>query len=103
MPDKLNLAPPLSLVRSRLRHDWLRDWLIEPQELAPGTRMPDYFPNIGDRKNVSLAYTTLAAPQNSEIRKWFVAAFGEEEMKSRLEDTRWVIERLRESLWNPAE
>ncbi len=99
MPDHSNLAPAFSLARIRLRYDRLDDWLLDPQGMIPGTRMPDYFPDIGDRKNASLAYNMLAAPHNGEIRKWFEDRFGETEMERRLEDSAWVIERLRESLW----
>lgn len=37
------LAPDLSLTKDRLRPDWIRSWLHNPQELQPGTKMPNYF------------------------------------------------------------
>ncbi len=37
-------APDLGLARQRLRPDWIERWLIDPQTLYPGTRMPTYFP-----------------------------------------------------------
>ena len=36
-------APDLVLAHSRLKHDWVREWLEDPQKLMPGTRMPTYF------------------------------------------------------------
>jgi mono/diheme cytochrome c family protein len=35
-------APNLELVRSRLRPDWLVQWLKDPNAIMPGTRMPTY-------------------------------------------------------------
>lgn len=37
------LAPDLSLTKHRLKPDWVRDWLHNPQKLQPGTKMPNYF------------------------------------------------------------
>ncbi|MFQ5904905.1 MAG: c-type cytochrome, partial [Candidatus Binatia bacterium] len=38
-----NLAPDLSFARERLQPDWIIDWLLNPQTIQPGTRMPTYF------------------------------------------------------------
>ena len=37
-------APNLELSYKRLRPDWIVDWLANPQELMPGTRMPSFYP-----------------------------------------------------------
>ncbi|KPK00761.1 MAG: hypothetical protein AMK71_07945, partial [Nitrospira bacterium SG8_35_4] len=37
------LAPDMSLTKQRLKPDWVRDWLHNPQKLQPGTKMPNYF------------------------------------------------------------
>jgi len=39
-----DLAPDLGLARSRLRPQWVADWLIDPQRLQPETKMPTFFP-----------------------------------------------------------
>jgi mono/diheme cytochrome c family protein len=39
-----DLAPDLGLARSRLRPQWVADWLIDPQALQPETKMPTFFP-----------------------------------------------------------
>ena len=44
--DAADLAPNLSLARSRLRPSWIEKWLRDPQLLQPGTRMPAYFPDM---------------------------------------------------------
>jgi cytochrome c2 len=36
-------APDLALAHRRLKPGWIADWLVDPQKLMPGTRMPTYF------------------------------------------------------------
>ncbi len=38
------LAPDLALSGARLRRAWIRRFILEPQKLMPGTRMPTLFP-----------------------------------------------------------
>jgi mono/diheme cytochrome c family protein len=38
-----DLAPDLSLASSRLKPEWIVEWIIDPQKLQPGTRMPTFF------------------------------------------------------------
>lgn len=40
-PD--NWAPDLALAAERLRYEWLQDWIINPQAIFPGTKMPQYY------------------------------------------------------------
>lgn len=40
-PD--NWAPDFSLAKTRLKPNWIIDWLKDPQALLPGTKMPTYF------------------------------------------------------------
>ena len=40
------LAPNLVLSKDRLRHEWIVDWLKDPNALMEGTRMPGYFPDL---------------------------------------------------------
>ncbi|HXV27877.1 MAG TPA: c-type cytochrome [bacterium] len=39
------LAPDLVMSKTRLRPDWIIDWLKDPQALQPGTMMPAFFPD----------------------------------------------------------
>jgi mono/diheme cytochrome c family protein len=39
-----NMAPDLARSRDRLRPGWIRSWLLDPQRIVPGTRMPQNFP-----------------------------------------------------------
>ncbi len=36
-------APDLSVSRDRLKPDWIVDWLLDPQLIQPGTKMPKFF------------------------------------------------------------
>jgi mono/diheme cytochrome c family protein len=38
-----DLAPDLGLAYKRLKPEWIVDWIIDPQKLQPGTRMPTFF------------------------------------------------------------
>ena len=43
--DPADLAPNLQLASQRLRPEWVLDWLLDPQKIFPGTRMPGFFVN----------------------------------------------------------
>lgn len=43
--DAADLAPDLGLTFERLRPQWVLDWILDPQSIAPGTRMPANFPD----------------------------------------------------------
>jgi cytochrome c2 len=52
------IAPNLILTKERLRPEWIIEWLIDPQKLQAGTKMPNFFsfnedseykPILGDR------------------------------------------------------
>jgi cytochrome c2 len=38
-----DLAPNLQMAHERLRPDWVLKWLLDPQKVVPGTRMPTFF------------------------------------------------------------
>ena len=37
-------APNLDLTHQRLRREWVRNWMLEPGWITPGTKMPQNFP-----------------------------------------------------------
>ena len=49
-----DLAPRLELAKDRLQYDWIRDWLVDPQTMKPGTRMPNFFYFQSGEKQISL-------------------------------------------------
>lgn len=98
--DKSSLAPNLSLVKERLRYDWLHDWILNPAQIAPGTRMPDNFPDMGDQKDASFGVQMMQAPQNADLKAWFDQNYSAEEQEKFLADSNWVTNRLQDYLWN---
>jgi cytochrome c2 len=46
------IAPNLILAKDRLRPEWILEWIIDPQKLQPGTKMPNFFSfNTDDNEN----------------------------------------------------
>ncbi|KAB2836056.1 MAG: c-type cytochrome [Candidatus Brocadia sp.] len=41
--DKTGWAPDLMLAKRRLKPAWIKRWLIDPQSIQPGTKMPKFF------------------------------------------------------------
>jgi mono/diheme cytochrome c family protein len=45
IPNTGTRGPDLASMNQRVRYDWYRRWLEQPQRLSPGTRMPSVFTN----------------------------------------------------------
>ena len=41
--DPASWAPDLTMARERLKAGWIRDWLMDPQQIQAGTKMPTFF------------------------------------------------------------
>lgn len=41
--DPASYAPDLKMAKERLKPEWISKWLWDPQQLAPGTKMPTFF------------------------------------------------------------
>jgi mono/diheme cytochrome c family protein len=41
--EKDSWAPDLAMAATRLRPDWILEWLHDPQKLLPGTKMPSFY------------------------------------------------------------
>jgi mono/diheme cytochrome c family protein len=41
-----DLAPNLVLAKGRLKPDWIVDWIINPEAIQPGTKMPQFYPDL---------------------------------------------------------
>ncbi len=64
-------APDLSKARDRLKPDWIVNWLLDPQLIQPGTKMPkffregvfqDIFPGTPDEQAVALKDLLMNLP-----------------------------------------
>ena len=40
-----SLAPDLRMAHERLKPEWVLEWLKNPSEIQPGTRMPQFWPS----------------------------------------------------------
>ncbi|HCI44067.1 MAG TPA: hypothetical protein DE315_00830 [Candidatus Omnitrophica bacterium] len=61
-----NWAPDFALARSRLKPQWIDEWLKNPQDLLPGTKMPTYFDPAGFE--ASGPEDILAGDEHKQIR-----------------------------------
>ncbi|HED67119.1 MAG TPA: c-type cytochrome [Planctomycetes bacterium] len=61
-------APDLTLVRERLRPDWVRRWLTDPSKVYPGTTMPANF-DLGSEQWQDL-YPAPSAEQIEAVTTW---------------------------------
>ncbi len=46
--EPADLAPDLSMAKLRLKPEWVDEWIARPDSIAPGTRMPNFFPELGE-------------------------------------------------------
>ena len=76
--DPSDWAPDLSVSRSRLKPDWIVDWLLDPQLKQPGTKMPKFFregvfqeifPGTPEEQAVALKDLLMNLPEEMLIQK----------------------------------
>lgn len=95
-----DLAPSLLLAHDRLRHDWVPDWIQNPQKWVPGTRMPNFFVEVKPGELMSPVPAMLNAPtfaaQKQQLRSYFAS---DEEMNAYLADPVKVTGALRDHIW----
>ena len=94
------LAPSLLLARERLRHDWVPDWILDPQGWIPGTRMPANFQRSRDGAYQSPLAGVIDAPMWSAQKRQLMSEFSsEEELREYVGDARKVAGALRDHIW----
>ncbi|MGH9366965.1 MAG: c-type cytochrome, partial [Thermoanaerobaculia bacterium] len=99
--DRSTLAPNLQMASSRLRHDWINDWIRRPDEWMPGTRMPTNFPAGEDGRRISPLAGMLDAPAFAKERLEFGRIVGgDEEAKAFLSSPDAVTKALRDYVWS---
>jgi cytochrome c2 len=90
----VNLGPNLGLSKDRLRHEWIARWILEPEVIQPGTKMPTNFPKTGE-KRVSYVPNLLKSAQYQELKKYFEDLFGPE-LDAFLNDPSWQTRAIRD-------
>jgi cytochrome c2 len=94
------LAPSLLLARERLRHDWVPDWIVDPQSWIAGTKMPANFSQLETGEYVSPLGSAIDAPMFSDQKRRMMGHFdSEEELKTHLSDADYVASVLRDHIW----
>jgi len=92
----VNLGPNLGMAKDRLRHDWIARWILEPEVIQPGTKMPTNFPKMGD-KRTSFVPNLLKTPQFSVLKKDLEDLFGAD-LDAFLADPAWQTRAMRDHL-----
>ena len=90
------------MASTRLRHDWITDWIRRPDEWMPGTRMPTNFPKGDDGHRIS---PLGAAVRRSELRRRTARSYarilgGDEQAKAFLSNPDAVTRALRDYVWS---
>jgi mono/diheme cytochrome c family protein len=99
--DRASLAPNLQMASTRLRHDWINDWIRRPDEWMPGTRMPTNFPKGDDGQRTSPLGAMVDAPAFAADRAEFAKILGGDEVaKKFLSDPDAVTRALRDYVWS---
>jgi mono/diheme cytochrome c family protein len=70
-PKPSGLAPDLAFTPVRLRHQWVRLWLSDPEAILPGTKMPSVWhtPREGQRPPDGLEKTYFGGDPDLQMRK----------------------------------
>jgi len=99
--DRASLAPNLQMASTRLRHDWIPDWIRRPDEWMPGTRMQTNFPKGDDGHRFSPLGQMIDAPNFAADRAEFVKLFGSDEAaKAFLTSPEQVTKALGAYVWS---
>ena len=99
--DRASLAPNLQMASTRLRHDWIPDWIRRPDEWMPGTRMPTNFPKGDDGHRFSPIGQQFDAPSFAADRAEFARILGgDEQAKAFLSNPDAVTRALGDYVWS---
>lgn len=69
--------PDLALAKSRLKADWLIDWLKDPQSFQPGTAMPQAWPKISGAYQPVDGFAVDNAEEQIRLVRDYLISLGE--------------------------
>ncbi|HKV09755.1 MAG TPA: c-type cytochrome, partial [Thermoanaerobaculia bacterium] len=96
-----DLAPSLLLATSRLRYNWVPDWIKDPQKWVPGTRMPSNFPEAKPGEFTSPLAPAINSPAFAAQKQQMMRYFSSEaELNAYLSDVDKVTVALRDHIWS---
>ena len=94
------LAPSLLLAKERLRHDWVPNWILDPQSWIRGTRMPANFQRSREGAYQSPLAGVIDAPMWSAQKRQLMREFSsEDELREYVGDAHKVAGALRDHIW----
>ncbi len=94
------LAPSLLLATGRLRHDWVPEWIKDPQKWIRGTNMPSNFIRNPDGTYSSPLAGAIDAPMFTTQKEALMRHFAsEDELRDFLSDVDRVAVALRDHIW----
>ena len=98
--DRASLAPNLQMAETRLRHNWINSWILQPDLWMPGTRMPTNFPMNDEGHRISPLAGLLDQPSFARDREEFDKLFGSDDAaKAFLSNPDAVTRALRDYVW----
>ncbi|MBI3766398.1 MAG: c-type cytochrome [Ignavibacteriales bacterium] len=65
-----DLAPNLAMAKGRLKPDWILDWVADPQSIQPGTKMPQFYPDLKEPSPFSQDFGGDAKEQIKALRDY---------------------------------
>jgi len=65
-----DLAPNLAMAKNRLKPDWIVDWIINPDVIQPGTKMPQFYPDLKEPSPFSQDLGGDAREQIKALREY---------------------------------
>ncbi len=68
--EPADLAPDLSMASTRLKPEWVDSWIAMPDSIAPGTRMPNFFPDLVEPSPYSDDFNGDVREQIRAIREY---------------------------------
>jgi cytochrome c2 len=100
--DAASLAPNLQLSRVRLRHEWIPDWILRPNEIIPGTKMPTNFPRDVETGAFSSPLSlAIASPQFAQYKTALMQYYRtDEELTRAAADAPVIASYLRDYIWS---
>jgi hypothetical protein len=58
------------MARGRLKPEWISDWIAKPDSIQPGTRMPNFYPELKEPSPYSQDFGGDAKAQIGAIRDY---------------------------------
>ncbi len=65
-----DLAPNLAMAKSRLKPDWITDWIADPGSIQPSTRMPQFFQDLTQPSPYSPEFNSDVKEQIKALRDY---------------------------------